>query len=111
MVSGLIVRPQYRAVHRLHSGVRQKRQLVDGLDGPGGAGHRLDDVAFLFGDHSGSVCGLFKLCNKIGGREMGVRAAVLRDVEGSQAFFGGPHMIRDNNTASIFEQRSRARRR
>src|SRR5208337_3428255 len=62
----------YRAVHRLHSGVRQKRQLIDGLDGSCGAGHRPAGVAFLFGDHTGSVCRLFKLCNQIGGRETSV---------------------------------------
>ena len=49
----------YRAVHRLHSGVRQKRQLIDGLDRARCAGHRLDDVTFLFGGHPA----LFAACS------------------------------------------------
>ena len=35
------------AVHRLHGGVGQKRQLVDRLDRVGGVGHGLGDIALL----------------------------------------------------------------
>ena len=45
----------HRAVHRLHGGVGQQRELVDRLECAGGARHGLGDIAILHGDHAGPL--------------------------------------------------------
>ena len=86
----------HRAVHRLHGGMRQQRQLIDRLERAGGARHGLGDIAILHGDHAGPLQRLLMQRGQIGAGEIGVGARVPGDVERRQALLRRPHVIGDH---------------
>ena len=84
------------AVHRLHSGVREERLLVDRLDLLSGAGHRRGDIAILARDNSRFLRRRCQLLHDVGGRQVSVRPVVPTNVERGQALFRRPRIGGDH---------------
>ena len=82
-----------RAVHRLHRGVREERNLVDRLDLGDGARHGLVDIADVLRHRARLERRLFELADDRVGVELGVRAVVPFDLQGREPLLRRPHMV------------------
>ncbi len=90
-----------RAVHRLHRGVREERNLVDRLDLGGGARHGLVDIADILRNRPRIERRLFELAHDIFGVELGVRPVVPFDHQRRQPFLRGPHVVGDDRDGVV----------
>ena len=85
-----------RAVHRLHRGVREERNLVHRLDLGDGARHGLVDIADILRNRPRIERRLFELAGDLVRVELGVRTVVPFDHQRCQPFFRSPHMVGDD---------------
>ncbi len=84
-----------RAVHRLHRGVREERQLVVRFELVAVA-QRLVRIAGLLGDEAGLLACFLDLAPHLRGVDMPVRARIPGDIERVETALRSPHMIADN---------------
>ena len=81
------------AIHRLHRGVREERNLVDRFDLGNGTRKGLIDITDVLGHRAWLKRCLFEFGCDVGGAELGVRTVVPFDLQGRQAFLCSPHMV------------------
>ena len=89
------------AVHRLHGGVREERDLVGRLDLGDGARHSLVDIADRLRHRARIERRLFELVRDVLRAELGVRTVVPFDHQGRQPFLRSPHMVGDDGDGVV----------
>ncbi len=90
-----------RAIHRLHRGVREERNLVGRLDLRRGARHGLVGVADVLRDRARIARGGFQLAHDVFRGELRVRAVVPFDLERREPLLGRPHVIGDDRDGVV----------
>ena len=89
------------AIHRLHRGVRQERNLVGRFDFRRGAGHGLVGIADVLRNRARIARRGVQLAHDVFRGELRVRAVVPFDLERGQPLLGRPHVIGDNRDGVV----------